>query len=381
MAAFILGEDPGLGKTTLMKALFGALETVGYQVETFESMGSKFNLGPVIASNIVYKDDITDDEFKKLTKSGSTKSLISSADYMKVQDKGVDAYNVFPLATMFVNTNSYNPRIAYNVDPGFADRVKLLSTVREAELENLNVPELSKGSPDYRPFIHLGWLADKLGVSQRVIMLWVARLCTDKFLALTKDRTSLEIAVDRLTLNLREPMSKDSTSQLISAMVIMGSLNGIGALQPYEKHRFKRLSVTAIDWNAVINGFFQALRLALRNPRRIEALKKDFLDSHNDNFHPFIGLTIVDFHSVKNWETVLGLEKADLAKNDPLQYLTDACSHIRMKNGLEFSKDRVWVNKAFQKIEYYLPQQMSKLQHYLDITETTTHDWLPDQYD
>jgi len=356
MAAFILGEDPGLGKTTLMKALFSALETVGYRVETFESMASKFNLGPIISADVVYKDDITDDEFKGLTKTGSVKSLISSADFMKVQDKGVDAYSIFPSAALFINTNSYNPRVVYNVDPGTADRIKLISTVREAELLDLDVSPLSQGSPDYRPFIHLDYLAEKIGVSKHTIMLWVARQCTDRFLSLLSNKTDLEQEVDRITLNLREPMSKDSTSQFLTAVVILGSLSNNKISVRYRANGFKPISVDKFQWATLFYDFLLVAKAIRKDPELLDKLRRDFEESHNDFLHPYIGLSLMDLASLNIWVMEKSPEFASLAQSDPLDYLTKALAHIRMRNGLEFSKDIVWVNKAYKRVEYYLPQ-------------------------
>jgi hypothetical protein len=357
MAALTLGEDPGLGKTNLFKTFFSALETVGFVIETFDKFGSQFNMGPIISADIVYRDDLTDKDLKSLLDSGVAKSTISGSDQIKVQDKGVDAHNVFPRACIIANTNNFNPRLIWGIDPGFADRIKLLATLREAELEQIELTPLSQGSTDVRPFVHFPYLAEKTGVSIKTIMLWFARLCADKFLKTLEDRTSLEYAVDRYTLRLREPLHKDSTSQLMTSALFCGALlyTHVGSdLVNHNNH------ISGYDWDKS----FEALSMVVRHRKYFEDvlqyLREDFDGPEKpDTLHPLIGLISVDPSSLKNWDGQQN-DHAD-KRHDYLLWLKEAMKVIRMNNGLHYSQDEVWLTKAFKKIYFYLPEIRAKV--------------------
>ena len=353
MAALTLGEDPGLGKTTLFKALFNSLETVGYTIETFESFSSKFNLGPVVTADIIYKDDLADKNLKQLTESGTAKSVISSSDWLKVQDKGVDAYNVFPKGVIICNTNNFNPRLVYGIDPGFVDRIKLISTIREAELDNEQLPPISQGTPDRRPFIHLDYLADKLKVNKNTLMLYFARMCADKFLSLIEDRTSLEKRVDYLTINLREILHKDSTSQLLLLLITVGVMDSIKAMRFCKLE--KGVTIQDFHWSTYFNQLYNLIVDKTMFEGIKEALKEDFEVDKCNPLHPHLALKSLDCHSFITWSTVESVGHAD-KNNNALGYLENALKCLKMKSGLSYNHDRVWVVKAFSKVSYSLKE-------------------------
>ncbi len=354
MGAFIVGEDPGLGKTTLFTALFEALQTTGYDVQTFDTFGSKFNLGEVVLADIIYKDDTTDDEFKSLSKSGVAKSVISSSGAIRVQNKGTDAYNVIPMGVIFANMNSWNPRTIYGIDPGMAERVKLISTVREAELALRDYPELSKGTPDPRPFIHLPWLAEKLGTSKHTLMLWLARLCADKFLDLIGDPTSLEKRVDYLSQRLRFPLTKETTSQVMTLALFAHYLECDMAGSNL-KRLWKDPSIQGISWSKLFVSL-QKLNWMLRDhPELIEWIREDYELKHSsDILHPYHGLKVLDWNSLAHWMMCKESDSQELKAHDQVAYLATAFKTIRQSTGLPFSSDEVWLTKAFERIKYYL---------------------------
>lgn len=370
MAALTLGEDPGLGKTSLFKTFFQALETVGYTIETFDKFNSQFNMGPILQADFVYRDDLTDKDLKSLLESGVAKSTISGSDQVKVQDKGVDAHNVFPKAVIIANTNNFNPRLIWNIDPGMADRIKLLATLREAELKDLSIGGVSEGSPDVRPFLHLPYLASKCGVTVKTLMLWFARLCADRFLELISDRTSLEHNVDRLTLRLREPLHKDSTSQLMTTALYMGCLFDTKVSATLAR---KPRSVSEIDWESCFKSTYDVLSKRKTYAIVLEKLKEDFeAQEIPDTLHPWLGVATMDPFSLKLWVVSDSSNYNDLHQTDRLAWLKEAMKRLRLQNGLHYSQDEVWLTKAFSKILYYnaeVRKKAKKFKDFIDIEE------------
>ena len=344
MAALIVGEDPGLGKTTLMKSIFSAMERCGFTLETFDKFNSPFNMGAVVTSDICYRDDMSDDDLKAFVKSGVAKSVISSSGVVKVQDKGVDAFNVFPKSVIFANTNNFNPRLIFGLDPGFADRIKLISTLREAELSKIELSPLSQGTPDVRPFVHLDFLADKLGVDKKVLLLYFVRLCADYALECinNEDANYLEKEVDKLSIRLRMPLHKDSTSQLLSLFIFSSGVRDSLKYLPNAPHHISWADVVRDTME--VHDFFGSRR-TLRSK-----LGESFSECEPvDTLHPFLGYTTLDFTSLKAWVDIKQADFADVRSYN-MEYLTNCIKRLRMKTGLSYSYDEVWLVKAYSKL-------------------------------
>lgn len=112
------------------------------------------------------------------------------------------------------------------------DRIKLISTYREIEIEKLkdNVKgTVSDGSPDLRPNAHLPYLAKKLGVSIDALYLWCLRLSTDYFWEVINDKSNpsvnpLQVEVRKWTTRLRIRFKADLTQALINSMAFSWAL-------------------------------------------------------------------------------------------------------------------------------------------------------------
>jgi Family of unknown function (DUF5906) len=368
MAAILLGEDPGLGKTTLMKALLVALEKQGYTVETFSEFGARFNMGPIVSSHITYKDDLADKDLKNLVGSGVTKQIISSADPIKVEDKGKDAYSAFPNTVLFSNTNNFNPRLIWDIDPGMADRLKLISTYRGVEL--LNIPDLSplcQGSSDLRPFIHIPYLCEKTGVTPDTLMLWLARLCADKFLNLIQNRTDLEEEVDRLSMELREPLHKDNVSQFMMAAFTACLYFNRGARATF-KIAFSKGEIQVasdVNWKQLLD----TLQELINFDKEVRDSFKDQLRQHyeeqgdSDPLHPYVGFKLLDLSSLDAAMEKSGPISSD---KDRLDLLSKVLSKTRQITGLPYSHDPVWIVKGFNKIRPGLYERVEAIIKELD---------------
>jgi len=144
----------------------------------------------------------------------------------QVEEKFQSSEQIWPKTVILVNSNDWNSKFAYDLDPGIIDRIKIISTYREYEVaknrENLE-GTVSEGSPDLRPRAHIPYLAEKLGVSQEALYLWCLRLATDRFWQIINDTRDpsinrLQVEVRYWTTRQRIRFKADVTQALVNAM-------------------------------------------------------------------------------------------------------------------------------------------------------------------
>lgn len=367
MAAIVVGQDPGLGKSTLFDYLFTSLQACGYHKETFASMEARFNMGPIATADIIYKDDITAKGLRQFVESEKTKIIITGNGLLKVEDKGVNAVNVQPNGVIFMNTNEFNPRNVYGIDPGAADRLKLLETLRETEVFQQRLGGVSEGSPDTRPAVHIPWLAKKLQVDEKALMLWFARLCADRFLDLIQDSESpvnrLEVAVDHLSAKLRMPLHKNIDAQVFSALQlcdlapILSNSIGRGCVQD-EWLAGKRKDLGDSDLLAAMSRL--GLLIGNREYLEITALIKWHYEnlSNNDPLHPWLAFKHLDPSSVGAAHKVASTEPKD---NGFSARTVAFFSHVTLRSGLPLTKDLVWLTQAYNQVVVRTPITMDLL--------------------
>jgi len=225
MAGVIVGKDAGLGKSTLFNGLTAALQRCGFVTHTFKSTEDRFGLKAAALSDIAYKDDTSLASLKKFLAAEETKILITNGLF-QVEEKFQNAEQIWPKTVILVNSNDWNSKFAYDLDPGIIDRIKIISTYREYEVaknrENLE-GTLSEGSPDLRPRAHIPYLANKLGVSQEALYLWCLRLATDRFWEVINDVRDpainrLQVEVRYWTTRQRIRFKADVTQALVNGM-------------------------------------------------------------------------------------------------------------------------------------------------------------------
>ena len=225
MAGVIVGKDAGLGKSTLFNGLTAALQRCGFVTHTFKSTEDRFGLKAAALSDVAYKDDTSLASLKKFLAAEETKILITNGLF-QVEEKFQNAEQIWPKSVILVNSNDWNSKFAYDLDPGIIDRIKIISTYREYEVaknrENLE-GTLSEGSPDLRPRAHIPYLANKLGVSQEALYLWCLRLATDRFWAVINDTRDpsinrLQVEVRYWTTRQRIRFKADVTQALVNGM-------------------------------------------------------------------------------------------------------------------------------------------------------------------
>jgi hypothetical protein len=356
MAALVLGEDPGLGKSTIFNYLWDALKWVGYSVNTFSDIGARFNMGEVATADIIYKDDITSKGLKKFISSENTKIIITGNGLLRVEDKGIDATNVRPIGTIFLNTNEFDPRSVYEIDPGTADRLKILSTYRKPELE-----QLQTNTSSAYPEVHIPELAKKLKVDQRVLMLWVARLCADQFYQLIckpGPENHLKTSVHFWTHKLRKPLYKNSASQIMSFFVYIGMLHGSQNKPAERKAKQKSLEynrpVDRVLWKEILPKAEKFLFTS--QPWYYQLFLKWHFETFDptNEFHPWLGMELVHKASLRAASAA-----ASMIVDDSASYLavSKVFEQLRLGDGLPCSKDFTWLNLSYSHI----------IPHYYDI--------------
>jgi hypothetical protein len=225
MAGVIVGKDAGLGKSTLFNGLTAALQKCGFVTHTFKSTEDRFGLKAAALSDVAYKDDTSLTSLKKFLAAEETKILITNGLF-QVEEKFLSAEQIWPKSVILVNSNDWNSKFAYDLDPGIIDRIKIISTYREYEVaknrEHL-AGTVSEGSPDLRPRAHIPYLANKLGVSQEALYLWCLRLGTDRFWEVINDTRDpsinrLQVEVRYWTTRQRIRFKADVTQALVNGM-------------------------------------------------------------------------------------------------------------------------------------------------------------------
>lgn len=347
MAGIIYGRDPGLGKSFFFNELFNALKTCGYGMETFNTMGSRFNMGPVATSHFTYKDDVTTKTLMSFMSSEQTKIIITGAGYLKVEDKGTNAVNVKPCTVILLCCNEFNPRIVYEIDPGTADRLHILSTLREPEIAEK--AGTIYGSPNLIPEFHLKYLAEKFGVSVKALMLYLARLCADKFLSVIEPG-EVNLLKQEIHLNshqLRKPLYKNTASQVFCylIMVVYGQIeDGRKAMLIEKAKRHPDFPVSDIDWKTVIRDAAKVITL--------DDLQywHDYLKWHFETlqplneFHPYLG-----FKMISPSFLIKAYYEADSLEDSP-DVISHLFAHMRLGDGMPMPKDFVWINESWHSV-------------------------------
>lgn len=239
MAAVIVGKDAGLGKSTCFNSMNAALSKCGFVTHTFKKTDDRFGLKTAALADVAYKDDTSMKSLRGFLSSEETKILVTGGIF-QTEEKFQNAEQIWPKCVLLVNSNDWDANFAYDLDPGIIDRIKICSTLREAEVVKLRdrIKGVSAGSPDLRPHSHLKWLAKKLDVDVDALFLWCLRLATDRFWEIISDRTdptvnALQVEVRKWTTRQRIKFKADATQAVVNAMSMASALRkGEGYAMP-----------------------------------------------------------------------------------------------------------------------------------------------------
>lgn len=236
MAGVIVGKDAGLGKSTLFNGLTAALSRCGFNTHTFKSTEDRFGMKSAALADVAYKDDTAMKSLGKFLAAEETKIMITGGLF-QAEEKFQSPEQIWPKCVILVNSNDWDPHFAYDLDPGIIDRIKVISTLREYEVNNLkdSIPlnKVSHGTVDLRPKAHIPYLAEKLGVHPDAIYLWCLRLATDRFWEIISDNSDpsvnkLQNEVRYWTTRLRIRFKSDTSQSIVNALALCSALRNGG---------------------------------------------------------------------------------------------------------------------------------------------------------
>lgn len=131
--ALIVGNEAGLGKSTLMNYILSAMTKLGYNVTNIPINETKFGWGPVAQADISYIDDLTSADQKRLISDPRVKSIASN-NVLKVEEKGMPAQDIRATTVMFGCTNMHDTSHYIGMDSGSISRVNFLDSYSSNDL-------------------------------------------------------------------------------------------------------------------------------------------------------------------------------------------------------------------------------------------------------
>jgi hypothetical protein len=355
MAAVIVGLDAGLGKSTLFDMLDSALSKVGYLKSQLPNSG-RFNWGSAIQAPWTYRDDTTEKGLKAILSSEKIKTIITNG-WMSVEEKGVNAIEQPSHSVLFLNTNSYDPNLVYQLDSGIIDRLKFIATYSRPEMENAppTLTGVSAGSPDARPFAHIPWLAGKLNVSEDALMLWLCRLAADLFIEVINDTSdptvnALEKAVRETSADLRRGYSKELNVQIL---VYFNFLFNFPATvrKPIPFHK--------VPWGAL---FARASHLKGHEVDKV--LRSHWESTGKPALHPWMGYSRLNLNTIEQAQQRWRIEDtpaSQLTLAQKYKYVFDA---IFLQTGMPMSSSLVWLTEYWEYINS-IKSELDKLNTHL----------------
>lgn len=365
MAAVIVGKDPGLGKSTLFNSMIAAFSKCGFTAQTFKSTEDRFGMKAVALSDIAYKDDTSLPMLKKFLSSEDTKIMITNGRF-QVEDKFMTREQVMPKCVFIVNSNDWDSKFTYDLDPGIIDRIKIISTYRKHELD-INLDKLggtvSEGSPDLRPAAHLPYLADKLGVSIDALYLWCLRLATDEFWQIINDRkdptvNTLEQEVRYWTPRLRIRFKSDAIQAVVNSLAFSWLLKTGSKKIPELNTKLLRDCVDHFYFLGVDPSAQQLTAL----------MKKRWEEQHMPSTHYYQGFREVRWDSVKKAVAKAG----DLTGSESSSGITfsevvkSIIETIDLRDGFKIGGTASYVIEGWETMRYGKLELIEEVQYFLD---------------
>jgi hypothetical protein len=388
MAAVIVGKDAGLGKSTLFNGMTAAFTKCGFTTNTFKSTEDRFGLKSAALADIAYKDDTALKSLKLFLAAEETKILVTNGIF-QAEEKFQNAEQIWPKCVLIVNSNGWDANFAYDLDPGIIDRIKVLSTYREYEVKRKKdflQGTVSEGSPDLRPRAHIGFLANKLGVSEDAIYLWCLRLATDRFWEIITDNSDptvnrLQHEVRYWTSRQRIKFMADTTQALINAMALSSALRS-----PEEEYFMPELTPTVLQKHL---ADLQFVGLDKSCSTLIPHMKMEWEREGRPSTHYYQG-----FRDIR-WESIgVSMREFEKLSTEPhiphAEAVKSMMGQIVLRSGFKTSSGMTHVVEAWDTARYALGDinesadnlrkllsetQLSRVQ---DENITPTTDWIED---
>ena len=349
MAGVIVGKDAGLGKSTLFNGLTAALQRCGFVTHTFKSTEDRFGLKTAALSDIAYKDDTSLNSLKKFLAAEETKILITNG-LLQTEEKFQNAEQIWPKCTILVNSNDWNSKFAYDLDPGIIDRIKIISTFREYEVaknrEHLE-GTVSEGSPDLRPRAHIPYLANKLGVSPEALYLWCLRLGTDRFWEVINDTRDpsinrLQVEVRYWTTRQRIRFKADVTQALVNGMAFSWMLRTGNSNIP---------ELTPDILQECLDNFY-FLGVDPSGLRLMTQMKANWEEAGRPSTHYYQGFREIRWESVKKAVTYFEQFGRSSGNNTTAETIKDIMERLVMRDGFKIGGSANYVIENWENMRH-----------------------------
>jgi hypothetical protein len=349
MAGVIVGKDAGLGKSTLFNGLTAALQQCGFVTHTFKSTEDRFGLKTAALSDIAYKDDTSLTSLKKFLAAEETKILITNG-LLQTEEKFQNAEQIWPKCVILVNSNDWNSKFAYDLDPGIIDRIKIISTYREYEVaknrEHLE-GTVSEGSPDLRPRAHIPYLANKLGVSSEALYLWCLRLGTERFWEVINDTRDpsinrLQVEVRYWTTRQRIRFKADVTQALVNAMSFSWMLRtGDSEIPEFTPEILQE----CLDHFYFVGVDPSGLRIMTR-------MKEKWEEAGRPSTHYYQGFREVRWESIKKAVTYFEQFGKNPGSNTAAEVIKDMMEKLMMRDGFKIGGSANYVIENWENMRH-----------------------------
>lgn len=347
MLGIILGIDAGLGKSYTCNQLINALKYAGYHVEAISKFG-RFGIGSVANSHLAYKDDITAPELDRLLKEGAglLKSVVTN-ELIKCEEKFIAEHMTYSHTAMLLNTNAFSPNLLYGLDEGIVSRMKILSTIRQYELNNFDsnpssrdVSSASEGSPTLSPPTHIPWLCKKYDIEPITLFLWLCRLCADKFYALIEsgDPNPLRLRVEHLTKHLQVSFDDNASEAFLELLAFCHILANCEKTEYTVPEMNPRYLTEALQY-AVTFCVHKDL-----NPMRAK-LKQLWEDQGRPERHPYFAIRRLQLPSLVDAYKQACSQIKDVSLED---YLKAVFSRLITRSGFKFGASPVYLIADWQ---------------------------------
>lgn len=353
MAGVIVGKDAGLGKSTLFNGLTAALQQCGFVTHTFKSTEDRFGLKSAALSDVSYKDDTSLASLKKFLAAEETKILITNGIF-QVEEKFESPEQLWPKTVILVNSNDWNSKFAYDLDPGIIDRIKLISTYREYEvIKNREHLEgtVSEGSPDLRPRAHIPFLANKLGVSEDALYLWCLRIATNRFWDVINDDSDpsvnrLQVEVRYWTTRQRIRFKADVTQALVNGMAFAWMLRTGGEELP---------ELNPAILSECLDHFY-FLGVDPSGANLMARMKQAWEKAGRPTTHYYQGFREVRWESVKKTVAYYLQTGKDLGDTTAVEVIKDLMERLVMRDGFKIGGSANYVIENWENMRHAMEE-------------------------
>lgn len=346
----------------------------GFTTYTFKQTNDRFGLKDAATAHFCYKDDVINNSLENFLKSEETKIMITGGLF-STEQKFQFAEQIWPRAMIILNSNDWNPNFSYDLDRGVTDRIKILSTLRSDELRSRSgfIECLGKKSPDLRPFSHLTWLAEQLGVDVDAVMLWAMRLATDRFYEIisanTPTENKLEMEVKYWTARQRIKFKDDTAASIFSSLIFskLVRTKGLG-FSPADSG-----GETVIP-ELNINVFYSCLEdffFLISDPfslKFLTLLKQDWEATGRLSTHPYQGFREVRPRSV--YQAILKTEECLLQNNLSLSdAMRSIMNQLVLRDGFKLSGGLTYITEFWNSARFNLNNLLKVSKEILQQTE------------